>query len=745
MHSKRLQTVMLMLAVTSICVMILALLLYSSAAEALKQEITNAYHVSLLNTRDRMETYLRHLDQSALQFEKVPGVVRLIEEGREESMTGIDIMAIQTVMMRIHASLEYVDNVAVYDIRSGTLWATNIQMNEVCGNYREVFDTFVTTNEKRAFLHIDIGGRPVILYIRKMPAFSRLQPVCILYHINQRIFDDFLGEERYSDTGSFFIMDGMGAVIAYRGPASQDDVDRWTDHIRTEMSRVPEPGIGSFASGRSFVMCLPESFDGWVYAFGISNDVFLYRLYTLRNVTVMVSLALLASSIIISVFSSGWLWRGWKKIRTLVEDDVGLPPGKSNEFDAVFSKVMNVVEQSKELRTRMEEILPAMRESTMLSFLENGFRTPEDWSKASELGIPVHPGLFGCLYLEPDRTWEAGTYSERDISILEYAVLSVVREVFEQDRNGFAVRLDNGSFAAMLSSDGTVPAIFMRAVVAAAERIRAFIEQYFPFTVSIGVSGVRSDFRYTNVACREARENMLNKHIAGGNRVFYPAPDGGRPANERFPIREIENDILYGIRSRNRACAEAALSRLGEIKQNPDIQYMWLQGKLVETAQSIFRQVNRILDEPVPEPALNELLEQVTIENWTEWFRASCIDPLMKRFESRHRTESEQIVMRVTEYIRSRIETHIRLEECSAELKIPVSSVKQALREVLSTTFAELVLSERIDRAKELLRNDSMSVVAIAHRLCYSNAQNFSRTFKKAVGISPGYYRMKGS
>jgi hypothetical protein len=48
-----------------------------------------------------------------------------------------------------------------------------------------------------------------------------------------------------------------------------------------------------------------------------------------------------------------------------------------------------------------------MRESTMLSFLENGFRTPEDWSKASELGIPVHPGLFGCLYLEPDRTWEA--------------------------------------------------------------------------------------------------------------------------------------------------------------------------------------------------------------------------------------------------------------------------------------------------------------------------------------------------
>ena len=743
MHSKRLQTIMLMLAVTSICVMLLAILIYSSAADALKQEITSAYHVSLLHTRDRMETYLRHLDQTTLQFETVSEMERIIDRDDETSKNPIDAMMIMTVMLRIHAALEYVDNVAVYDTRTGILRSTNTLMNEAYGYYGSILSDFRERKESRAFYNTEIRDRPVVLYIRKMPAFSRIQPVFILYHINQRIFDDFLGEERYSDAGDYFIIDRSGTVLARRGPAGSGELQRWADRINKEKKGLPETGIGSFSSADSYVTFLPESFDGWIYAFGIPNRVFLHRLFALRNITIAVTAALLLSSIVISIFSSRWLWSGWKKIRTLVDDGSGLKAGSANEFDAVFSRVMTVVEQSRELRIKINEILPTVKDVTMFSFLENGLRTGEDWKKAEELRIPLHPGMYACLCVEPDRTWEAGKYNERDISTFEYAILTVIREILEKDRSGFSVRMESGCFFALVSSRTTDPSELLNLISMTAERIRIFIGTYFPFTVSIGISGIRLDFRYTNIACREAREILHNKHISGMNRTFLPSLDRLQTTIEPFPISEIENDILYGIKTRNYAYAEAALYRLNEVKHIPGVQYAWLQGKLVETAQSIFRRINRTLDEPVPDPVLNELLELITLENWIDWFRLGCIEPFIERLEGRHRTESAQAVKNITVYIRERLESYVRLEDCATDLKIPVSFAKQALKEVLNTTFTELVLSERIERAKEFLKDESLSVNAIAHRLCYSNAQNFSRTFKKAVGMSPGHYRTK--
>jgi len=62
----------------------------------------------------------------------------------------------------------------------------------------------------------------------------------------------------------------------------------------------------------------------------------------------------------------------------------------------------------------------------------------------------------------------------------------------------------------------------------------------------------------------------------------------------------------------------------------------------------------------------------------------------------------------------------------------------------LNITFTELVLQERIERAKEWLQAGLMNVDEIARRLQYSNAQNFSRTFKKLVGMPPGQYRAVG-
>ncbi len=99
------------------------------------------------------------------------------------------------------------------------------------------------------------------------------------------------------------------------------------------------------------------------------------------------------------------------------------------------------------------------------------------------------------------------------------------------------------------------------------------------------------------------------------------------------------------------------------------------------------------------------------------------------------------VIEKISHYVAQHTESDVQLEVCCKSLHIPVSLAKQALKEVMDTTFSELVLKMRMEQAKEWLEKEDINVEEIAKRLQYSNSQNFSRAFKKVVGVPPGQYR----
>ena len=62
-------------------------------------------------------------------------------------------------------------------------------------------------------------------------------------------------------------------------------------------------------------------------------------------------------------------------------------------------------------------------------------------------------------------------------------------------------------------------------------------------------------------------------------------------------------------------------------------------------------------------------------------------------------------------------------------------------REELNITFLEYLTMVRMEEAKKLLKDTSLSIVAIASQVGYEDASYFSKVFKKYVGISPAQYR----
>ncbi len=61
--------------------------------------------------------------------------------------------------------------------------------------------------------------------------------------------------------------------------------------------------------------------------------------------------------------------------------------------------------------------------------------------------------------------------------------------------------------------------------------------------------------------------------------------------------------------------------------------------------------------------------------------------------------------------------------------------------EVKGITIQQFIIIHKIEKAKELLFYDDLSLTEIAHRLHYSSVAHLSSQFKKVTGLSPSFYR----
>ena len=69
------------------------------------------------------------------------------------------------------------------------------------------------------------------------------------------------------------------------------------------------------------------------------------------------------------------------------------------------------------------------------------------------------------------------------------------------------------------------------------------------------------------------------------------------------------------------------------------------------------------------------------------------------------------------------------------------SYLSRQIKAKLGLSFSEYITSKRIQRAKELLANENLSIDAISEMVGYNDYFYFVKVFKKVVGLSPSKYR----
>jgi AraC-like DNA-binding protein len=77
----------------------------------------------------------------------------------------------------------------------------------------------------------------------------------------------------------------------------------------------------------------------------------------------------------------------------------------------------------------------------------------------------------------------------------------------------------------------------------------------------------------------------------------------------------------------------------------------------------------------------------------------------------------------------------------SEKLKLDYTYLSDIFSEVQGITIHRFLIIQKIEKAKELLLYDDLSITEIAYKLHYSSVAHLSNQFKNVTGLSPSYFK----
>jgi AraC family transcriptional regulator len=109
----------------------------------------------------------------------------------------------------------------------------------------------------------------------------------------------------------------------------------------------------------------------------------------------------------------------------------------------------------------------------------------------------------------------------------------------------------------------------------------------------------------------------------------------------------------------------------------------------------------------------------------------------------RHSGMSPGRLNKVLEYVAAGLEEQLRLAAMAQVAGISPYYFCREFKKTMGITPYGYIVQQRIDRAKTLLQNTSMSITEIGAQLLFATPSHFTATFRKLVGCTPSVFRLR--
>jgi Response regulator receiver domain./Bacterial regulatory helix-turn-helix proteins, AraC family. len=208
-----------------------------------------------------------------------------------------------------------------------------------------------------------------------------------------------------------------------------------------------------------------------------------------------------------------------------------------------------------------------------------------------------------------------------------------------------------------------------------------------------------------------------------------------------------DEELIDNIISNN---IDAALIKVNGIFQKLLLHYKddmnLFKSKLLSLSIEIIAKISSYCDvtSELEENMIVKILRTNEIENIKKTFSQFISNIVLKLHENRERYYTG-LIAKAIEFINENYDKDIKLYDVAKMLNISYYYFSKTFKEETKCNFVDYITQVRINKAKEFLLDDSISVKEVCFKVGYNDPNYFSRIFRKETGMTPTEYKSKNS
>lgn len=401
--------------------------------------------------------------------------------------------------------------------------------------------------------------------------------------------------------------------------------------------------------------------------------------------------------------------------------------------------------EAKKLRKCFEESIPILKEKLLYDIIFQININEEEIKEGFELyGIEINE--FVMIMIEIDGDSKKKEPYQRQL--YQFGIVNTVEEMFAEEFKVEKIVLNNKQIAFIIGTHKTVE-LLEEDVYKKVHSIQQLVESCFDFTVSIAISTKGKDVDELHDKMMECKNALAYRFYMGNSSIIlYRDLSGFYKGQDNLAFDGIDKVLCNTIKTGNEEDVVHILGQINDkvIQTNLDPEYIktfyWnliyeinmirisiknleVQDKdLSHDISSLYK----LIDNATQVKELQDLLEDVAMS-------------VVHRINRYNKKNINQILQKAMDYICENYTMSITLNELAEHTYVSTYYLSRMFKKELGKNFVEYLNEVRIDRAKELLKDNKYKTYEVAELVGIQDPHYFSKIFKKYVNMTPTEYK----
>lgn len=437
--------------------------------------------------------------------------------------------------------------------------------------------------------------------------------------------------------------------------------------------------------------------------------------YSLGQISLII-LDVLLILLIASLFAN----RSYEPLRSIREkyrENGALP--KDKQYQSVFEEMEDIIDhalQSNSFSAQQISQIQEMLKQQILRQLLNGSYSPDIQSCLDKLGL----SLRGPFY---------------------YVVC--ISFFHEELRDGFLTtllteleKLSNAEhqvhiYAVCDNAKKQISAIISLRNRNQEEEMTEYIlevAESYSYQPVIGIGKVYSSIIKVAASWLESVDHLNKSTSSASDREQIPEHDSNA-------LQWLTDSVALGSRREAPAGLENYI-----LQQRDNCRSLLMQRYIFSEFLGEISRLSRINKIELSSHNISLLIAAKDIDSFQEAARETIIelfDNLQTQLQSKKQEEAHQVCRYIKKHF---MEYDISIEMVAEKLELSTATVREAVPEITGKMYKDYIIFLRIEYAKKLMQEESLSVAEVCSAVGYSSVSYFIRLFKEATGVTPAKY-----